>query len=226
MSERTHASFAEGSFSWHYIERPALERALPLAQYTVQTKVLDLGCGAGRIINFHIQQGATPNRITGVDCDAASLAIARERFPSVNLKEGKIQSAELDGQPNIVTAILSLHYLDDSSLKDLFVKLRKAVSPIGRLVILGAHPARIALEDGSENYFNEGERQITTPWGTRESYYYRTIGSYVTTLTQSGFRIMDFDECPLDPLGYSRDKEQSREYSRSPARFLLTAQLG
>lgn len=227
MSERSEAfaAFAEGSYSWQFIERPALDRAIPARMYNDSTKILDIGCGSGRVIDYHIVRGAAEANITGVDHDHKSIELSRKRFPNARFIQQEIQATEFEeASLDIVTAQLTLRYLDSVELASLFTKIAPALRKDGLFLLLDVHPARYGLSDGFENYFEEGWREVGTPWGGSERYFYRTIGTYATTLAKSGFTIASLDECPIAEEGMSEahSKDLAR-YNVSPARFAILA---
>ncbi|MBI1856718.1 class I SAM-dependent methyltransferase [Candidatus Saccharibacteria bacterium] len=227
MSERSeaYAAFAEGSYSWRFIERPALDRAIPASAYSDSTKILDIGSGSGRVIGYHIARGAVEANVTGVDPDHKSVELSSNRFPQARFIEQKIQDIELeDASLDIVSAQLSLRYLDNTELATLCGKVALALRGDGMFFLLDVHPTRYGVSDGFDKYFQEGLREVDTPWGGSETYFYRTLGTYVTTLSKAGLRIVSLDECPVTQEGMNEahSKDFAR-YSMSPARFAILA---
>lgn len=227
MSDRSeaYAAYAEGSYSWQFIERPALDHAIPEDAYNESTKILDIGSGSGMIIDYHIARGAIEANITGVDPDHKSIEISSERFPHATFTEQRIQDIALEEDSlDIVSAQLSLRYLDNSELATLSEKIAGALRKGGLFFMLDVHPARYGTSDGFEAYFHEGLREIGTPWGGSETYFYRTIGTYITTLARAGLTIISLDECPIAQEGKSKAySEDFARYSVSPARFAILA---
>lgn len=224
-SSKAFADFAEGSYSWRFIERPALDRALPPSAYSEAAKILDIGCGSGRVISYHIQRGALQEHITGIEPDEPSVALCRQRFPNARLITQKVQDVELEkASVDIVSAQLSLRYVDDIAFARVLDHTYQALRPGGLFFLLDAHPARYGINEGFEAYFKEGPRAVATPWGGHETYFYRTIGTYVTSVASSGFKIESLDECPIADEGtaeaYSVDFAR---YNASPARFAILA---
>jgi len=222
---KAYANFAESSFSWKFIERLALDRALPESAYDEHTRILDIGSGSGRVIDYHIQKGAREANMVGIDPDKESINIARQRFPHTLFLLQKAQDLELESSAfDIVTAQLVLRYLDNGELLTLIKKVSTALREGGVFFILDVHPARYGVTDGFDQYFQEGPRSVNTPWGGSEKYYYRTLATYARTVINAGLHLVMLDECPIAE-GVT-DGEYSKGYARysvSPARFAMLA---
>jgi|GEM_PF-1811619 len=219
------AAFADNSYSWRFIEEPAFDRAIGPSAYMDAPYILDVGSGHGRVVDYHIRRGATAVNIWGVEPDSESVEKSRQRFPEVNFIEQTIQ--ETPFAPNsfdIVTAQLSLRYLSDGELAVTCNKLARSLRPGGLFFMLDAHPVRYGMQDGFDRYFHEGNREVATPWGGHERYYYRTLATYTNTLIRAGFTFARLDECPIAEAGKTADhaKEHAR-YAVSPARFAIQA---
>jgi SAM-dependent methyltransferase len=195
MSEPTsHAEFAEHSYSWEYIERPALDRAIDRDYYDQEEgydlSVLDVGCGGGRIIGYHLDRGAYLSEIVGIDANTQSLEIARDRYPGVSFEEETIQGLDIgENTLDLVTAVLSLRYLNNVELSEFMQKISKGLKPGGLFVALDVHPARQVLTDDIDKSYDEGRRLVNTPWGTTENYYFKNLGTYVTAAAEEGLTI-------------------------------------
>jgi SAM-dependent methyltransferase len=227
MSEtsRAYAEFAEESFSWQFIERPALDRALPDHLYLPEVSVLDIGSGSGRIIAYHEARGAHEANISAVEPDDTSIAICRQRFPHALLSHENVQDAELaTNRFDIVTAHLSLQYLYDAELLITARHIRSSLKEEGFFYMLAPHPARLSVQDGYDRYFDEGVREVSTPWGSKEEYFYRTIGSYINTFVQAGLNVVGLDECPIAEGASETNPDTFADYNVSPSRFALLCQ--
>jgi SAM-dependent methyltransferase len=99
--------------------RPGLLRRRQLAVDTVRSyerpRVLDVGCGSGRIGEFVLDSGAA--HYVGIDFSEPMLALARERLERfadrVELIEGDFHTAPLEGQFDVVLALGLFDYLAD-----------------------------------------------------------------------------------------------------------------
>ena len=65
---------------------PLMGAALDAAHITRGTRLLDAGCGAGLAAVLASLRGAT---VTGFDASPALLAVARERLPAAEFREGR-----------------------------------------------------------------------------------------------------------------------------------------
>lgn len=71
------------------VSRPLYEAVLRTVGIGAGTPVLDVGCGAGLFCTLAAEHGA---RVSGVDAAAALLAIARERVPHGDFREGEMEA--------------------------------------------------------------------------------------------------------------------------------------
>lgn len=69
--------------------RPLFEAVLDAAGVGAGTRVLDVGCGTGLTLVLAAARGAVPS---GIDITPELLAIARERLPDADLREGDMEA--------------------------------------------------------------------------------------------------------------------------------------
>ena len=96
-------------------ERPWLGRAYRLVLEHLDigagTDVLDVGCGAGRFLRLAADRGA---RVSGIDATLELLAIAGERVPEADLRQGDLQFLPFhDAAFDVVTGFNSFFYAAD-----------------------------------------------------------------------------------------------------------------
>src|SRR4051794_9711759 len=73
--------------------RPLFEAVLDAAGVASGTRLLDIGCGSGLALQLAHARGAV---VSGLDISAGLLAIARERLPGADLREGDMESLPYD----------------------------------------------------------------------------------------------------------------------------------
>jgi SAM-dependent methyltransferase len=122
-----------------YLEQIALPlhgAVLDAARVTPGTRLLDAGCGAGLLALLASLRGA---RLTVLDASAALLAIARERLPAADVREGDLEALPFaDGSFDAVTAVNSLFYAADMAAA--MRELSRVVRPGGRVVVTAWGP--------------------------------------------------------------------------------------
>lgn len=127
-------NFSLESFAWKFIERPALAGIVtPLLQSN--TKVLDVGCGGGRICSWLIDHGAKSEHVTGIDISPAMLQIAHSRQNDISLQLTDIaQPIAIQGRTgyNVAIAMNVFQHLDPIRVSPRFV-CRYIISPVSYL---------------------------------------------------------------------------------------------
>lgn len=90
---------------------PAYDLVLERLRVGPGTRLLDVGCGAGRFCRLAADRGA---RVHGIDATPALLAFARERVPGADLRQGDLQFLPFpDAAFDIVTGFNSFFYAAD-----------------------------------------------------------------------------------------------------------------
>ena len=93
------------------VQRPFFEAALDAIGVWDGMALLDAGCGAGLALTIAAERGAV---VTGLDASPGLLAVARERLPDADLREGDLEQLPYaDDSFDAVTAFNSVQYATD-----------------------------------------------------------------------------------------------------------------
>ena len=216
--------FAERSFSWRYIEEPAL-CSLIKGHISQWTTALDLGCGGGRIIRLLQSLGIQGKAIFGIDNDSTLINVAREKFPDVNFVHHELTDSPYRGVPdriNVATAHFVLQYLTREEIRICLAEVRRLLAPDGIVAIGLPHPVRVAQQAGA-SYFARDHHDLPAPWGGTAISSGLTVSDYVNLLIQLGFRIRRLEEPELSTEG--QREVGANAYSVGPTRLMLLAQV-
>jgi SAM-dependent methyltransferase len=115
---------------------PLYGAALDAARVTAGTRLLDAGCGAGLLALLASFRGA---QVAALDASPSLLAIARERLPAADVREGDLEALPFaDAGFDAVTAVNSLFYAAD--MPSAMRELSRVTRPGGRVVITAWGP--------------------------------------------------------------------------------------
>ena len=115
---------------------PLTSAVLDAAYVTPGTRLLDAGCGAGLLALLASLRGA---QVSALDASAPLLAIARERVPTAEVREGELEELPFaDASFDAVTAVNSIFYAADVSAA--MRELARVVRPGGRVVVTAWGP--------------------------------------------------------------------------------------
>lgn len=210
-------------------EWPALRALLPDLR---GLNVMDLGCGYGWFCRWAQEQGAA--RVLGLDVSEKMLAQAKAltsvigiTYQRADLETFQLPAASFD----VAYSSLVLHYILDVAA--FFTRVRRALTPGGRLVLSTEHPIYMAPSQpvwstGSDSrqtwplngYLAEGPR--TTDWFTPGVVkHHRTLGTTLNSLIQGGFVITHVEE--WGPTEQQIDANPQWAKERERPMFLLVA---
>jgi SAM-dependent methyltransferase len=212
------------------VDQPAMRSLIPPL---ANKRVLDLGCGFGKMCRYAIDEGAAS--VVGVDISTRMLAKARE--DTADSRISYIQSAleDLNFAPasfDVVVSSLALHYVE--RFDSVCANVKSWLVDGGAFVFSVEHPMVTAFPVGRyldekgegqhwpiDNYKIEGIRH--TQWFTDDVIkYHRSVESYVNRLIDNGFMIMRLLE-PEAAEDEIRKRPELREESRRPTFMLIAA---
>lgn len=213
--------FADNSFSWNYIEKPAFDRHIrPLC--ATNPLVLEAGCGYGKIIAYLSSQGVTQEHLIGIDTNPNFVADAQRSFPRASIIHGSIaELSEASYQVDIITCNMVFEHLDQDAYAQTMRNFYSWTKPGGTLFFIEVHPERMALKAGT---FQRGWKNILAPWGKTLPYYIRTMDDYLQPTQQAGYNIIASEALPIDEEGRVADAGQYAQYMTPyPPRFAVKA---
>ena len=110
----------------------AFHAVLSRARVGQGTRHLDVGCGAGMAARLSASLGAT---VSGIDAAEALLAIARERTPAGDFRQGDIEALPFDNDTfDLVTGFNSFQYAGDPT--QALREAGRVTKPGGMIVIM------------------------------------------------------------------------------------------
>ena len=200
------------------MEEPAFWR---LAGDVAGLRVLDLGCGDGRLGAEMLERGAY--RYHGVDPSTPLLehgrSVCSER---VTFASGTIEGVDLEAAAfDLVVARLVLHYVAD--LESSLAKMMAATDRAGAVVYTIEHPVVTSHESDLsrdehglrsrwvvDNYFKAGARELDWFAG-RVTKYHRPLSDHFRAAAACGSRIASIDEArPVEELFDGHHDEYQR----------------
>lgn len=215
-----------------FVEQPAMKSVIP----TLHGKlILDLGCGAGHLARYCIENGAA--RVLGVD-------ISRNMIDQAN-KENKhenidyicmpIEDLELtDYKFDIIISSLAVHYIEDYSA--LVEKVSQLLNKNGAFIFSTEHPMVTARRE-KNNWIKdtEGNRlhyavDHYQEEGKREEHWYvdgvikyhRTVSTLLNTLINNGLVLEKIIEPQSIPAGLEIMPKLIHE-ARKPSFMIIKA---
>ena len=147
-----------GQVAW-YVERigrlegrMAGERVLAEILPAAPRRVLDLGCGDGRVAALVLSHRESVEEVVAVDCSPPMLDLARERFAGdrrVEVREGDLDDPITAlGRFDLVVSGFAIHHVDDARKRVLFAEVASALASGGVFanleVVASATPVRHA----------------------------------------------------------------------------------
>jgi SAM-dependent methyltransferase len=161
-------------------------------------RILDLGCGDGRVAAQLHERGAD---VVGIDGSAALLAIAERDHPGPRYEQRDLTVAGVGDDDGAFDAVVCLMVLMD--LRDLS-RVRPRVAPGGVFVATMLHPA-FFLQKTVDEADGRGHRQVrgyleVEQWWIESFgghwHHHRPLGAYVEWLASLGLGVTELFEPP------------------------------
>jgi SAM-dependent methyltransferase len=212
-----YAAESESNLVNGYYVRPAV---LDLAGDVAGRRILDVGCGAGPLMESLRDRGAV---VSGVEPSIKMLELARKRLG----EDADLHQAGLGGDPlpfpdgafDDVVACLVLHYLED--WKAPLADLRRVLTRGGRLIVVVDHPFIYKLMHPEADYFAVIPRPEEWTFGGHTApmlFWHRPLHAMCAAFTEAGFRIAVLSEPPPAPGARERFPEEFAEIFEDPSR--------
>jgi SAM-dependent methyltransferase len=192
---------AEGNPYNDLYEQPGLRALLPPV---AGRRVLDAGCGAGRLSAWLVEQGA---EVVGIDASTEMIRLARKRVPGASFGVADLdEPLDFDDDSfDLAVASLVMHYLRDwvPTLRE----LRRVLRPNGAFVLSTHQPTMDAELAGSRNYFATELLRDRWTVGGREyevRFWHRPLSAMFRAFKEAGFVVDELSE--PQPLPECRDR--------------------
>jgi SAM-dependent methyltransferase len=116
------------------LTRKSFERSGQLS--LLHGRVLDVGCGVGRVLQGFIEMGARPEKCVGVDLLPERIKEAQETYPDIEFQCGSGEQLSFpDGAFDLVLAFtLFSSILDDGTAAAVAREITRVLTPAGALV--------------------------------------------------------------------------------------------
>lgn len=209
-----------------FIEQPALKALLPDLK---GLKVLDMGCGFGKLALAMVEQGA--EHVTGADISSKMLSIA-PKIPQITYIHAPMEELDFEAESfDLIVSSLAFHYVADYDR--LMMQIAKWLRPGGTLVFSTEHPITTAkldmegwIEDEQgnrlhyaiDNYGEEGQR--STHWFVDNVIkYHRKVSTLVNGMITHGLTVQQIEEPESIPEGL--EKMPTVVHERRKPSFIL-----
>ena len=193
------------------IEIPIMKEMLPILK---DKTILDLGCGAGDMDKYFIENGAKSVLATDISVNMINIANTVNKDEKIEFKVLKMEDLETVNQKfDIVYSSLAFHYIED--FNKLLSDIHNLLNPNGMLIFSQESPINTATNkedkdksnkieiDGKQyqllhGYCKEGERQVW--WNdTFVTKYHRTYATLVNSLIKNNFEIIEIKDSYASP---------------------------
>ena len=193
---------------------PMYDAALDALRPLEGAQLLDAGCGAGLALRKAADRGAV---VAGLDATPALLAVARERVPQADLREGDIDALPHEDETfDAVTAFNAIQYAVDPA--QAVAELARVARPGGRVVIgIWGDPGRCE----TEGLFARLRSLAPPPPGTPAPLGCSDPGVVEGLLEKAGLTVVDGAEVPCSFVFRDLDHAWTAHTSAGPLQKVI-----
>jgi demethylmenaquinone methyltransferase / 2-methoxy-6-polyprenyl-1,4-benzoquinol methylase len=178
-------------------DRAWRRRAARLTRLQPGQTALDLCTGTGKLAHELVPLVHPGGRVIGVDFSAGMLALAREREPDIEFRQGDVsQLPEADASVDAVTIGFGLRNLvnRDAGLRE----MRRVLRPGGRLVVLEFAPPTGPLMAAYRFYLGQVMPAVVRLSSAAEANAYRYLAETVSNFPQPSVLARDLEAIGFD----------------------------
>ena len=163
--------------SWGYVYRSYIEFVLDLLKQNPPNKMIDIGCGDGRLI-YEINKHLPKVNISGVDYSSGAVGFAKAFNPKIDLYVGDISNPSFSvGSYDTATLIETLEHIPPETIDNFVKSIHKILEKEGRLIIT-VPSTNIPLNKKHYQHFTlDSLKKTLTPYFCLEEYYYTNTRS-------------------------------------------------
>ena len=144
-------------------------------------RVLDVGCGTGRLTRQVADAGAA---VVGLDASAEMVERAREAHPDLRFVRGDAREFEADRPFDAVLSNAALHWIPEGDQPRVIDRIASAMRPGGRFVAeMGGAGNVGSIVDALAAELEAHGRDFEHPW------YFPALGEYASLLESRGFEV-------------------------------------
>ena len=106
-------------------------------KFSKKTKILDIGCGRGKIISSLSKKHQMNNLPLGIDIIDHKCSTNKIRFIKINATKYLVKTKE---KFDLILFKQSIHFFQFKEIKKLLIFSKKNLNPNGKIIILALHP--------------------------------------------------------------------------------------
>ena len=174
------------------LQKAMADEALSLVSLRGAERVLDVGCGEGKI-TAQIAERVPRGNVVGVDPSQQMIAFAREHFPPARLPNLRFDVADARSLPyrsefDLVVSFNALHWIpdQDAALRSILRTMKRDARALFRLVPAGARKSLETLVEETRAFDRWRDRFV----GFSDPYLRLTPDEYRATAERNGFRVL------------------------------------